>query len=259
MKRLLSVLLLVIILICVTGCSEKKERYDYPDSFTTQYCYDNYSPLSLNYIYSRSYENGTISKVFDKNKRISFRAIPDIDINTFLVCEEKKGLGGALASYHAVLYKANGYEIDPLNDWKIDNIEICLQTENVCNSTDKSNILSRGDNIYHMEIHKTFDTILAKQIVDCIKNEDQYVRYYDIELNRFGEPLKFYYGENLYYYYSIRIHFKETDMILWTASIIMHDEHYYLMCCSKPHDYEYCIPLTEELEEFISSSIDTAN
>ena len=258
MKRFILILLALIILISVTGCSEKKERFDYPENFTTQYCYENYSPLSLNYIYSSSYENGTISKFFGGGRRRTFRAIPDVDINSFLACEEIFGFGGKMASYDAILYKANNYEIDPLNDWEIENIEICLQKENVCMSKNESHIVSYGDYIYHSCINKTSDDMLIKQIVDCIKNEDEYIRYYDNDLNRFGEYVRFN-EEDKSYYYSIRIHFEETDMILWTASIIMHDEHYYLMCRQNPKDYIYCIPLTEELEEFISSSIDTSN
>ena len=258
MKRFILILLSFIILISITGCAQKEERFDYPDNFTAQYCYENYSPMSINYIYARSFSNNAPGYYRDNPRRRYFSAIPDVDINSFLACEEIFGFGGKMATYNAILYKANDNDIDPLNDWAIDNVEICLQKENVCMSTNESNIVSYGDYIYHASIGKTSDDILAKHIVDCIKNEDEYIRYYDNDLNRFGEYVRLK-EEDKSYYYSIRIHFKETDMILWTASIIMQGEHYYLMCCQNPGDYEYCIPLTEELEEFISSSIDTAN
>ena len=253
MKCLILILLALIILTNISGCAKK---FDYPDGFTNKYCYENYSPMGNNYIYASSYSNHAPGYLQDGAWRRYFSAIPYVDINTFLACEEIIGLGGKMASYYAILYQSNDSDIDPLNDWEIDNIEICLLKGDVCLSTDDSYIVSYGDSIYHASISKISDDILIKQIVDCINNQEKYINYYDKEFSRFGEYVKFN-EENKSYYYSIRIHFNETDMILWAANIIMNNNHYYLKYCQKPYDYEYCIPLTAELEEFISSSIDT--
>ncbi len=260
MKRFILILLSFIILTSITGCAQKEERFDYPDHFTAQYCYENFSPMSKHYIYSNSYENGLLfsNTKYDGRSR-KFRAIPGVDINTFLACETKLGLSGALASYHAVLYKANNYEFDPLNDWKIDNIEICLQKNDVDSSTDKDTIIKYGEYIYYKGISKTSDAMLAKQIVDCINDDTKYINYYDANgWTMLGEHVIFQENESSFYY-SIRINFIETDMILWFSSIIRFDGHYYLRYYTDSLYTEYCIPLTEELEAFISSSIDTAN
>ena len=177
-----------------------------------------------------------------------------MDINQFLACEDKVGLGGALASYEAVLYKANDYNIDPLNDWEIDSIEICLQKSGAQSSTSSESITTYGDYLYVSSINDSSDPMIASKIVECINDIEKHIESNDENWNRLGASIISPENENHFYYYCIRIHFKETDMIFWHSQIIAYDGHYYL---ETDYGLRY-IPLTEEIEEFISSNMQSA-
>ena len=255
MKRLLSVLFAVIILMGVSGCSEKKERYDYPDKFTPEYCYENYSPMELNYIYSHTYEN-TVPGGYYYNGSATWRwfyAIPNVSEDQFLACRKKFGFVGS--SYDAIVYRSNNFEITPLEDWSIDYIELCRYNYDEFSGTDEESIQKYGDIIYHSSIKTISDETLSKQLLDCINDKSGY--YSNNMKGQEGEKVRFFDGKKNYTY-AVRIHFNETEMIMWHTTLMIFNGHYYLAYYSDPCIYPL-IPLTEELEEFISSSIDTAN
>ena len=247
---------LIVLLMEVSGCTTSSEnRFEYPEDFTAEYCYNNYSPMSTHYTYAHTYDNYAsryIPGPGGDGHHLTFYAIPGVDIDQFLACEDKVGLGGALASYEAVLYKANDYNIDPLNDWEIDSIEICLQKSGAQSSTSPENITTYGDYLYISSINDSSDPIPASKIVECINDVEKYIESNDENRKRLGALIIS--QENHFYYYCIRIHFKETDMIFWHSQIIAYDEHYYL---ETDYGWQY-IHLTEEIEEFISSNMQSA-
>ena len=54
---------------------------------------------------------------------------------------------------------------------------------------------------------------------------------------------------------AIRIYFNETEMIIWSAAITVYNGQYYLVHRKEVLGNEYLLPLTDEITEFISSSV----
>ena len=255
MKRFTLVLFVFIIFMCVPSCSDKEERFDYPDKFTPEYCYHNYSPMELNYAYSHTYNNSVLDSRYNDGHGTWrwFYAIPNVSEDEFLACHERFGLVGS--SYDAILYRSNDFETIPLEDWSINYIELCQYNYDKFSYTEEESIRKYGDIIYHSNIKSITDTALVDQLLDCIKNKSKY--YSDVTKGQQGDTVEFF-ENNKRYEYAIRIHFKETEMIMWHSTVEYFEDHYYLSYYSGT-GLNPLIPLTEELEAFISSSIDTSN
>ena len=49
---------LIVLLMEVSGCTTSSEnRFEYPEKFTAEYCYNKYSPMSTHYTYAHTYDN----------------------------------------------------------------------------------------------------------------------------------------------------------------------------------------------------------
>ena len=251
MKKAMSVFIVITCCIGIIGCAESEKHFDYPDKFTTNYCYNNYSPMELNYIYAHTYKNAVPGDHYDgKGTWRWFYAIPNVSEDEFIACRERFGLIGY--SLDAIVYRANDSETIPLNDWTVDYIELCRYNYDKMSDND-DNIRKYGDIIYHSNIKTISDAKLSEQILQCINNKSMYLKDgSDTELVIFDN------GKEKYWY-AIRIHFKETAMIMWHSVLTHYNGRYYLSYYSDDIDSEQLILLTGQLNEFISSNIDTAN
>ena len=252
----------------MVGCMSRdgdKNEYDYPEYLTAEYCYNNYSPMSLNYICSYTYENAAEGVYKESPCRRYFHAIPGVDTNDFLLGVEETNLLIFWSYCTAYLYKANDNDIEPLIDWKIDYIELCshkAKTAMLYNSTYnecRAKISSFGSNVYAENISKIYDIAIMGQFVECINDQSKYISAIPEDfssLQERGELVRIE-GEESSYLLSVRIHFKDTDMIMWSSDIILYDDHYYLKDYYDINASGNYIPLTEELEEIISSTIES--
>lgn len=247
MKKILSVTLILTMLVCLASCTHIGDVYFYPDEFTNEYCHNNYSYfVTNNYTFSKTYRNSANgSKVeIGGHTKLCYYAIPGVDINEFVACEDVYGLGGGiLGSTSIVLCRADGCEVDPINDWEISTVEICATPRA------NSNEIGFGKSLKNYKrFSSTSDSSLIKQFTSCIKDSSRFLafeeegKYPYHELIKYGSP-----SNSSELNYSIRIYFKNTDALTWDSDIFLHDGHYYLIT-----DDNY-IPLTEELEEYISS------
>ena len=250
MKKVLSLILVVSLFTCLVSCTHILDTYFYPDEFTNEYFDNNYSPIYGSYIFARTYKNSAPGSVVKQDNggltSRRFYAIPGLDINEFVACKSVYGFGGGFyGSTYIDLYRADDCNIDPISDWKVKEIEIF---------TADSGIFSKIGFTDEYERYKSFfttsDSSLIEQMVLCIKDSSGYRSF---EYSQTERVIYFMGGRDPSpLYYSIRIHFKETDGLMWAADIVLHEGHYYL----NSGDYDY-IPLTEELEEMISSVIES--
>ena len=288
MKRIISIIFILSLFLGMVGCMSRdgdKNEYDYPEYLTAEYCYNNYCHMSLNYIYPYTYKNSVEGVHKVGNCRRYFYAIPGVDVNDFLLCFEYAPILWE-AYGTAYIYKANDNDIEPLINWKIDYIELCLQkydSENTYFTSPgkcRDVVTTFGNHIYHKNINKITDPLIVEKFIECINDRSKYISsvpevFYDPEdftdsedfseseyivLNRERGKLVRIEGEEGSYLLSVRIHFKETDMIMWSSDIILYDDRYYLEDYhDENEDHDYYIPLTEELEEIISSTIQSVN
>lgn len=239
MKRINVILFILILSVLFVGCANEK-KYDYPDYFTKQYCYDNYSFMDYNYKYEKAYENPVDDSVLigDSGTFYYFYAIPEISPDNFLACRVKFGFIGS--SYRYALLKANNYNIDPMLDWNISKIEIFLSS-------------SDFGPYYISSISTNTSPTLIEQLKFCINDTKNHLLY-DLYMMQETHSIEVQLNDKMCNV-AIRIHFNETEMIIWSAAITVYNGQYYLVHRKEVLGNEYLIPLTDEITEFISSSV----
>ena len=249
-KKIISVIFILCIL-SFPGCAKK---FDYPDNLTPRYCLDNYTPMASNYAYLQAYSNCVSGKRFraDGASWFWFYAIPSVPEDKFLACCERHGLYGYGLDY--VLYRENNCTTDPLFDFEIDYIEICLYHRSI----DKyiQTAPKYGNAIYYSNLKTTFDVGLFEQLKDCIKSGDNY--YPENYAVTFTNDFVYVNKGDTEYSVALRIHFKEYENIIWHARVLEHQGIYYLqnyMALDDNGSTGY-LRITDDLQEFIKNAID---
>ncbi len=203
MKKISLLLTLVICLFC--GCN-MQEPPD-PDKYSEYKCYD-YHLACLD-----AYEQKAGTLIEEEGGpwfRIWFRKPVGVSDDQF-VCTSLS-MRHPLASPHLYIMQPSENHIDVFKDWTVKKIEIYYQDIN------KSKKLFQEDEPARTPtkvIDTSFDSVVFKEFVDFVTIDTDDSEKFDPQENIFREK----YNENTTYKLYIRVHFNESENIVWDSDI----------------------------------------
>ena len=251
------ILITVLLPFFVFGCTEK---YDYPDWFTGEYCRENYTVMSGNYVHSRAYENsvdnkGEVIRFDEYGGTWQFYAIYGESIEDYI-------LGYRFYLFNSRenrILKSKSTDTDPIRDYDIQSIEICAVFSE---AESKEDALNYEEACTVMKLDQNTESDLADAIKQCylehvadVHNDDA---SFDLVAWSKKAMINYTASEDDSSYITdviLRVRFEETENIMWQSCIVEYDGNLYLECgeCMDNHKGYWLISLNETVTDYINS------
>lgn len=256
----LSITLIFSILFGVLGCEEK---YECPEWFTSEYCSENYTVMSTNYVHSKA-----TKKCVDKSdKVIKFNNNGD-RLTVYEICGENiedYALGyidRLWGWYEKRVIKSKTNDSDPICDYKIKSAEISVVK---CETDNKEETLNYEELCTIMVLDKTANVDLLNDIHVCISEHNAVMHVEDKDWIRTDHDKYF----RAYVKHRIsdenqgerrlevvlRVRFEETENIMWQSTIVKFEDQLFLECgeCQGNYIGYWYIPLNKAITDYIES------
>lgn len=256
-SRIMSLALVISsLLLFIPGCEEK---YECPEWFTGEYCSENYTVMSTNYVHSKADK-----KCVDKNDIVISFHCDGGDLAVYKIRGEKiedyaLGYINRLWGWHETrVIKSKTNDVDPIYDYIIESIEICgVKVE----PGSREDVLNYEDACTLKVFDKTVDPdVLSDLSVSFLNHdstrhiEDKEVLYF--EYDNYSQAYNKHLTDEGKGYcilkVMLRVRFEETPNIMWEAHIIKYDGHLYLECGECDGSYQL-ISLNDTVRDYINS------
>ena len=260
-SRIMSLALVIaFLLLFIPGCEEK---YDYPDWFTGEYCKENYTVMSGNYVHSQAYgysvdNNGERITYDGYGGRWYFYAIHGENIENYILgCNKTIFLSD---SYTTRILTPKNNSIAPIRDWNIQRLEICAVKYFL---TDREDALNYEEACTLTVFDKTVDPDVLRELSGCFSSHHSTMHVEDkesflINYDNYSEAYNKHQsdkGNDYILKVVLRVRFEETPNIMWEAHIVQYDGDIYLICreCYDSHGGYWLISLNETVADYIES------